>query len=57
MRGLYSLVVEPAVDERVVHGVAHGEPVDAEEDCLHVFVIIQPWILQETENKNSSDYA
>lgn len=36
MLSRYAPAVHPAVDERVVHGVGHGQPVERQEDVLRV---------------------
>lgn len=35
----YSLRIHPTINNRVVHGVAHSEPVDGEVDLLDVGVV------------------
>lgn len=42
--------IHPAVDDWIVHWVAHGEPVRAEIDFLNVGLIVQLWIVW-CENK------
>jgi len=45
-------VIHPAVDERVIHGVAHGQPVDGQVDRLKPRVFQYVWMLVSNEEAN-----
>jgi len=36
---VYEPCIHVVVNEWIDHGIAHGQPVEAEEDLLHVFVL------------------